>query len=304
MFLFCLGFAVVALSQSAAILTVNCCALTAEGFLMDKMNLDLMRVAGGNGYGNSVNFIAGWVAILPLAAGALYISKDFAKAKIALLFFLCYAGLLVYSRAGLILALIGLPAAAVILSIAKGNVRWAVPAVVAFIIAVHLPSGGWNYYASGVGSFFGANAGEIDKPTSGDRLNKSLQDQSGADRAAAVRTGIAIAKANWLTGIGTGIYARIEPEFTSPHSMLILRLAENGLLGLISILILFAFAPIAVMRQWHRRDPLALSAAISATCFAVYAAAFGAAFSDGGLIPWGMGFGLALSCLAIQPRKP
>ena len=33
--LFCLGFAVVALSQSASILADNCCSLTAEGFLAE-----------------------------------------------------------------------------------------------------------------------------------------------------------------------------------------------------------------------------------------------------------------------------
>jgi hypothetical protein len=294
--LFCLGFAVVALSQSASILADNCCSLTAEGFLADKMNPDFMKAAGANGYGNTTNFIALWVLVLPLVAGALYIAKDFDRTKIALLAFLAYAGLLVYSRGGVLTALLGLSAVAVILSFAVRSVRLATPAVIALILAIHFPSGGLNYYRSGISSFANALQQKL--------VEKQVRpDLSGSDRAKAIRTGLAIARENWITGIGTGIYMRIEPEFTAPHSMLILRFAENGVLGLISILLLFAFAPIQIASKWRHIDPLALSAAISATCFAVYASAFGAAFSDGGLIPWGLGLGLMLSTSPLLEER-
>ncbi|WP_441280075.1 O-antigen ligase family protein [Bradyrhizobium sp. 63_E2_N1_3] len=306
--LFCLGFAIVAASQSAAILAQDCCALTARGFLEGKMNLRTMRLAGDNGYGNPTNFISLWVAVLPVIAGSLLVPR-FRRTKTALLFGLLYAGLLVYSRSGLAVAIVGL-AAVIVLMLFVGRLAIAVPVAIALIIVTHLPSSGLAYYGAGIQAFFSPPTGvateklrstfnTVDDVMSG----KRKIDVSGVDRANAIKSGLAIARDHWPLGMGSGHYVSADPVYTAPHSMALLRLDENGILGLASLLTLFAVAPLALLRI--RRDPLAISAAIGVICFASYTSVFGGSFSDRGMIAWGFATALLITTVIadIPPKK-
>jgi O-antigen ligase len=240
------------------------------------------------------------------------LQNGFRRTKIALLFLVLYAGLLVYSRGGLIFAFAGL-AAVTALMIRLGRFSIAVPAAIACIIAVHLPSGGLSYYETGLQTFFTAPSSQdvsaeraarysVDDVMSGSRRD----DLSGFDRANAMKKGLSIAYDHWLTGIGSGHYVRADPVFTAPHSMALLRLDENGIVGLAALLALIAIAPLELLRRRRAdpsaiADPLATSAGIAAVCFAVYASAFGGSFSDHGFIAWG--FLLAL-LTAVTVRAP
>jgi hypothetical protein len=311
--LFCLGFTIIAASQSSYILFTQCCALTSEDFLTGKMDVDVMTAAGGNGYGNTTNFVTLLVAVLPFVAASIYLSDKHRLAKAAILILLTYAGLLVYSRGGLMITTVGLTAVFAIFLYKTGTVRWAIPVALALIILVHVPTGGADYYLSGIDSFFLTDPSTFDeldpRPTAkdifrkrSDVLHKRFTERSGVSRAEAIRLGTIIAKENWLTGIGTSIYPRIDAAFTSPHSMLILRAAEGGILGLLFFLSLILFIP-ANVRSWREMDNLATASAISLSCFFLYASVFGGTFSIVGLIPWGFCIALMFACLAQVNAK-
>jgi hypothetical protein len=311
LFLFCLGVTIVAASQSSYILFAKCCAVTSLDFLAGKMAIGVMAAAGGNGYGNTTNFVMLLVAVLPFVGASIYISDEYRLAKAAILIFLTYAGLLVYPRGGLILITIALISVFAFFSYKTKTLRWAIPITLTLIVLIHVPTGGAVYYLNGIRSFFLPQASlearqptakdnlllDAYKPTTKDNLQETFTENSGTSRAEAMQLGITIAKKNWLAGVGTSMYPRIDPEFTSPHSMLILRAAEGGILGLLSFLALMLFVPASV-RRWRELDNLAIAAAISVTCFFLYGSAFGATFSIVGLIPWGFCIALMLASLA------
>jgi hypothetical protein len=108
LFLFSLSFTIIAASQSSYILTTKCCSLTSADFLAGKLATDVMAIAGGNGYGNTSNFVMLLVAVLPFVAASIYISDQYRVAKAALLIFLTYSCLLVYSRGALMIIAIAL----------------------------------------------------------------------------------------------------------------------------------------------------------------------------------------------------
>src|SRR5690606_26905709 len=113
--LFVAGFFLITISQTAGALgsmqsheNVFWFPLFANEFLDVKKNLHLMETIGGNGYGNTDNYISLWSLIIPLIAGLYYIRRS--PWWIVLLATLFYCGLVVYSRAGLLVVTIGLVA--------------------------------------------------------------------------------------------------------------------------------------------------------------------------------------------------
>jgi hypothetical protein len=199
------------------------------------MAIGIMAAAGGNGYGNTTNFVMLLVAVLPFVGASIYISDEYRLAKAAILIFLTYAGLLVYPRGGLILITIALISVFAFFSYKTKTLRWAIPITLTLIVLIHVPTGGAVYYLNGIRSFFLPQASlearqptakdnlllDAYKPTTKDNLQETFTENSGTSRAEAMQLGITIAKKNWLAGVGTSMYPRIDPEFTSPHSMLI-----------------------------------------------------------------------------------
>lgn len=322
--LFALAFTIVAAAQSASIMLHKCCAYTSAGFLGGKMDLPLMKAAGGNGYGNTTNFVSLAVLIVPFLAASIFGCTVLRSARTVAVGVLVYATLLVYSRAGLLVLLIGM--AAVCLSFRRAAPAWgraALATIIIAVVAVHIPTGGLSYYKSGVESFIGveknhapprgaaANArrestrpqaeaaapGEPPLPDAEIVLKSEKPDLSGKDRAAAMRQGLAIARANWKTGIGYGMYVRSESEFTSPHSMPILRIAEGGIIGLAGFVLLWLAIPVLLYRRRRELDGLDIACLVSLSCFFVYGSLLGAAFSLLGIVPWGFGVGLMIACL-------
>jgi O-antigen ligase len=120
---------------------------------------------------------------------------------------------------------------------------------------------------------------------------------SGKDRASAWTKGLNIGISHWATGIGYGVYPIIEPEFTAPHTMLLMRFAESGILGLISFLMLALYAPVRLAGMlWDRRaDIFDVTCLVAVTAFMLKANIFGASFSISSNIVWGYGVMMLLA---------
>jgi O-antigen ligase/polysaccharide polymerase Wzy-like membrane protein len=331
--LFVIGCVLVATSQMLAMWSNLCCEnvllipATADEFLDVKRNVPLMIRAGGNGYGNTDNFASLWVLLVPLLAG-LYHVTQFKVAKALLFALLMYAGLLVYSRAGIMVVFAGLAAILAFRLVAYRSVSVFSAAALAFLVLIHASSG-LEYHTRGMRSFvtelteYQPPQAEQDirpprpprrstqpqpAPTQARRasLEKRLDlepksgieyDRSGFERVQAWRMGAEIATKNLLTGIGYGVYPIIEPDYTAPHTLFLLRLSEGGVLSALSLLLLAAYVPWRLLQMARSRsdDMLEFSCLIAVGCFLLKGIVFGGNFSIGGLIVWGYGVGLCLA---------
>jgi hypothetical protein len=297
--LFMLAFTIVAIAQTSSVWWNDCCSLTSAGFLDGKMNIPLMAAAGGNGYGNTGNFVSLAILVLPFAAGSIFGCDWLRRLRAVCAAAIVYALLIVYSRGGMIVGAIGLTATIAVFF--RSPPRWGKYALIGIgcaAILTHVPTGGVAYYISGFTSFVSSDT----RPSVGGGattvLQSRLPDASGEDRSEAIRRGIEIGTDNWPIGVGYGMYPRHEPEFTAPHSMAILRFAEGGALGLAG----FALLMLAVCTSALRAtlDDLNFSCLISLGSFFTYATLFGASFSLGGLIPWGIGVAMMVACLTTE----
>lgn len=369
--LFALGVAIVAAIQTWTIIEVarsNFRALgvpselpfIAQQFLHYKAAVPLFFPAGvPNTYGNIDNYNSLWVMLIPWLLGLLYVSPR-RWLIAALLVVHLYAGLVVYSRGGVIAVAVSVAILWLLHLRASGRLSPAICAVLLLLIGLHIDRTTGSRFADGLisfgdiiaehaareadappaeteagraGSFTvrGAGRGEAgldDKPSevpgvqgpsmiplvpsigktpaggSGDNPDENVPDQSGADRAKALLTGISIAIRHLFLGIGYGMYPIEDPVLMSPHSLAILRFAEGGLLSLISFAMLAAYAPARVYQMMRTGEADMLSAAClcAVLSFMVKAALFGASFAISSNIVWA--FAIALCLAACFPRTP
>jgi hypothetical protein len=263
----------------------------ADEFLEIKKNLPLMTVIGENGYGNTDNYISLWTLIIPLIAAMYYFRKSLWW--IITLYGLLYAGLLLYSRSGVIIIAIGF--AIIFVYRATLTRKWStmILCALALLLAINSPPSGVEYVSDGVISF-------LKSP----KYAEAPLDASGADRMKAMRRGIEIISKHWFAGIGYGAYTKADPELTTPHNSLIQRFAEGGLLSFVSFLFLAAFPITSAINLIRSRseDIFLLGCAVALGCFMVKASIFGATMSIGGQIAWG--YAVALMLAGIKQGLP
>src|SRR6185437_7391415 len=199
--------------------------------------------------GNSDNYATLWALALPLSVGITAIYRvwwPFAVSSAII----GYAGLLLYSRASLLVGVLSL-LALVVAVLVRGRYRlWRVVApsvAIVLLLAVVLSPAALAYIGDGVASYGrGVGAGH---PT----IIYQAGDASGAERAEALRRGVDAALHHPITGIGFGMYPKFDPVLTSPHSQLLLWFSEGGILGLVSILALCSFTGIALFASLRGR---------------------------------------------------
>lgn len=311
--LFVAGFLLVTISQTAGALgsmwsadNVLAIPAFADEFLEVKKNLPLMQAIGGNGYGNTDNYISLWSLIVPLAAGLYYAHRS--AWWVVVLSLLLYFGLIVYSRAGLLAIMAGLISIVAHRAVILRKPSVMILTVLALIVAIHAPSSSIKYMSDGIESFVaslkyavqGTSHEDIREIESRSPRNS---DASGVDRMVAMQRGVEIVARHPTAGIGYGVYAITDKELTAPHSMLILRFAEGGFLSGASFLLLAAF-PVAAGINLARNkssDPFKIACAAALGSFMLKAAVFGATFSVGGQIAWG--YAAALMIVALDQRK-
>jgi hypothetical protein len=308
--LFCSGAGLAAFAQTATIWsgipsdTVFGIPIFAEELLNVKKDLELMVKAGGNGYGNTDNFASLWVLLVPLVAGLFYLVRRDGILSIFLVL-LCYAGLLVYSRSSIVIVIFALICLWCYRFIAYRSISLALLVVLAGLILIHARPEIARYYTSGIASFA---QGLVRRSEPAERLSwragsqTKILDASAVARADAWRRGVAIATAHWTTGIGFGAYPLVEPEYTAPHSMALLRFAEGGVLSLMSFLLLCVYAPLRFLKLRKIEDVLAAACLISLSAFFIKVAIFGGSFSINGQIVWGFGVALAVA-ISLSPRN-
>lgn len=296
--LFCLGVGLVAIAQTTAIWSgisrdaIFGIPIFAQDFLKVKMDLDLMIQAGGNGYGNTDNFASLCTLVLPLLAGLAYVEKRGWMAWLAFAL-LAYAGLLVYSRASTATVFLALCGLWFFRLIACNSFSIGLIVALFGFVVIHAGHEMSGYYAGGVQSF---SRMLLSEPRSADHGFKESNDASGLARADAWRRGVSIARTHWLTGIGYGVYPIADPEYTAPHSMVLLRLVEGGLLSLLSFLLLILYVPIRLIQILKLQEQgLPIAALVSVASFLFKAAVFGGSFAINGQIAWGFGVALMLS---------
>src|SRR5262245_16350113 len=156
--LFLIGVVLVALAQTSAMVRELCCGnalvlpVFADEFLEIKKNMSLMVKAGGNGYGNTDNLVSLLTLALPVTVGLYYVDRCravWATGAIALL----YAGLLTYSRSGLLVIMIGF-AAIVVYRLRAFRELSALPVIILVsLLAIHAPPASVEYLSKGITSF-------------------------------------------------------------------------------------------------------------------------------------------------------
>jgi len=268
--------------------------LFASDFQFLKRHLDYLAQVGGNAYENPDFYISIWVLIVPAILLAYY-QVSHRSALLIILAVLLYAGLLEYSRAGLLLVA---TAAIVTIAVRIFTTReWSwLPAVLLLLLAVmHFNEATASYFFSGLKQF--------EQRISGHRRYPELimsGDRSGDERGVSLHKGIEAGLQRPWTGIGYGTYRMYEP--VPPHSTLIYRFAEGGLFGALSILLLAIYAPLLLVSAlWHREKDLLLYAGLIGTiCFMFKGMLFSASFSLNGLVVWGFAFA-ALTVLTFPP---
>jgi hypothetical protein len=122
-------------------------------------------------------------------------------------------------------------------------------------------------------------------------------DLSGDLRAGALKKALEIVRSSFPFGIGYGMYPAVEPVLTSPHNIALQRLAESGLLGLISFLLLTVYAPLILIGMLKRKvsDMLEIVCPIATIAFTLKAIAFGAQFAISSNMVWALGLALCLT---------
>jgi hypothetical protein len=280
----------------------------ASNFLFYKSSIPTVLPAGiPFSYGNPDNYVSLWVLLVPFTAGSLFFIRRRWIAATALVA-LIYCGLFVYSRAGLILIFIGLTLLLAFRYFSTKSTSGTIIAALTALVLIHASRSSIAYYSEGVVSF----ASTIEAPPSAPpvdrsseaappaRANNSLErdnGHSGKDRATAWAKGLNIGISRWITGVGYGVYSIIEPELTAPHTMLLMRLAESGIFGLVSFLMLALYAPVrlAGMLRDRRADIFKVTCLVAVSAFMLKAILFGASFSISSNIVWGYGVMMLLA---------
>ncbi|PSM18208.1 hypothetical protein [Nitratireductor sp. StC3] len=327
--LFCLGFALVAGAQSYVIIErlpdylvetlVFPIPVFASEFLEAKKSIELMKAAGGNGYGNTDNFASLWALVAVAAAGGAYFVRP-RWAVWAMFAFIAYAGLLVYPRSALATVLIGLAGLWVYRAWIHRSYSVGLIIAIAAITVSHSDPEAARYLLDGALSLLhkvvaalssGSESGGAGGGGGGfffEWLDKRLKSPGGGDlsgfaRADAWAAAIAVIKEHWAAGVGFGVYRSIVPEYTATHSFLLQRWAEGGVLSFLSVLILTLYAFIASFVLLVRReaDMMRATAIIAASAFLLKASLFGASLAVMGLTPWA--FGLALCFASYQKLR-
>jgi len=138
-----------------------------------------------------------------------------------------------------------------------------------------------------------------DKPLDTE-VDKSQGDYSGSLRSLAWKKSITVGMQNFWTGIGYGSYPTYI-DATPPHSLLLYRFAEGGILGLASILMLAVYAPWWIVVSLHRRDKdmFLYATTLGLSCFMLKALPFSSSFALVGIIVWGFGFAMMLASIIV-----
>lgn len=329
--LFMIAFALALLAQTASIIQgpwpvrLQGFPVFASDMLTVKMDLPLMERAGGNGYGNTDNLISLWVLVVVFIAGAFYTTRN-RMALVAALVAVVFAGLLTYSRAGVIVLVVGLAALWLIRAIIFRKPSLMVLGILAGLGVIHLDQRALTYYETGIAAFAPAPSSpaaapapavsvpvpapiaaepkiSVPEPAATPVTAPTKPDASGSARLDAWRTGAKIAAAHPVAGIGFGHYALVDAYLTAPHNMLLLRFAEGGILSGLSLLLLMLYAPLRLFKMlWNREaDMFPIACLVAVSAFSLKAAVFGANFAIGGMIPWG--FGVALLIAASMTKE-
>ena len=195
---------------------------------------------------------------------------------------LLYAGLLEYSRAGLIMAALGAVVGAALRFTVSRKWSWLPTILLTFIALTHFDADTETYFFNGIEQFRNRLRGN----------HSAVLDGSGEERAASLHKGLEVALDNLWTGVGYGTYTSIEP--IQPHSTLIYRFAEGGIFGALSILLLTLYAPVRfALALWRREKDLLLYACLIGTgCFMLKGPIFSASFSLVGIVVWGFAFAI------------
>jgi hypothetical protein len=124
------------------------------------------------------------------------------------------------------------------------------------------------------------------------------EDRSAKMRVEAWETSLKLGNDRWLSGIGYGSYPAADPVNTAPHSMLLLRYAEGGILSVFSFILLVIYAPLQLMTMLFvrkRADMFALVCYVAVSTFMLKAVVFGASFAISSNIVWGFGVALLMA---------
>jgi hypothetical protein len=322
--LFIISYVLVSLALISAALAISDARpstlglpLFAIDFLNIKRAIKFIALVGGNAYENSDYFISLWVMIIPFLVVYYYTSAR----KWPVLFAITivfYAGFLEYSRAGI--AVVAIACLFVIVLRLFLFRRWSwLPALLLMIIGLILADVSVDkYFTNGLSELIGGIIHDnktVDRRGDGNRsvgapnqqtlqrgaditseVDESKGDTSGDVRALAWKKSLTVAMQNVWTGIGYGNYP-IYIDATPPHSLLLSRFAEGGILGLVSILMLAFYAPWRIVVSLHRRDKdmFLYATRLGLSCFMLKALPFSSSFSLVGIVVWGFGFAMMLA---------
>lgn len=259
----------------------------------------LMRI-GGNGYENPDFYISLWVMLIPFLAGAYYASRK--PQTILALSILLYAGFLQYSRAGIATVVVALIALVIIRLIVEREWSWLPTILIGVILFSNFDSNALFYFASGLETMLANIFPGMFTTNLMPYWHTSIPDQSGYERIMAWRLSFKIFASHWVTGIGFGTYPSYVSS-TPPHSLLLYRLAEGGILSGISVLLLAIFGPLQLIKATYRRDPncsLTIAAALALSSYMLKAFLFDASFALMGITVWGICAALLLTLIVVE----
>ena len=322
--LFIISYVLVSLALISATLTISDARpstlglpLFAIDFLNIKRAIKFIALVGGNAYENPDFFISLWVMIIPFLV-VYYYSSIRKHAVIFAIIIIFYAGFLEYSRAGIaVVAIACLFVIGLRLFLFR---RWSwLPTLLLLTIGlIHIDVSVDKYFTNGLTELIGGMIHEkktVDRRGDGNRsvsapnkqtfqrgadiaseVDESKGDTSGDIRALAWKKSMTVAMENLWTGIGYGNYP-VYIDATPPHSLLLYRFAEGGILGLVSILMLAFYAPWRIVVSLHKRDKdmFLYATRLGLSCFMLKALPFSSSFSLVGIIVWGFGFAMMLA---------
>jgi hypothetical protein len=280
----------------------------ASNFLFYKSSIPTVLSAGiPFSYGNPDNYVSLWVLLVSFTAGSLFFIRRRWIAAIAL-FALIYFGLFVYSRSGLIVIFISLTSLLAFRYFSAKSTSKTIIAALTVLVLIHVSRSSIAYYSEGIAGFASTiessssvppvdRSSEVPAPATSRNSLERDNEHSGQDRATAWAKGLDIGINHWLTGIGYGVYPIIEPDFTAPHTMLLMRFAESGIFGLISFSMLAMYAPARLvgMLRDRRADIFNVTCLVAVSAFMLKAIFFGASFSISSNIVWGYGVMMVLA---------
>jgi hypothetical protein len=320
--LFLVACVLVSISLICAVLFLDRASYTAYvvpfysgHFNLIKKDLAFLVKIGGNAYENPDFFVSLWVLLVPFLTGAYYASKQRATIVLALLI-VFYAGFLQYSRAGIVIVVFALAALVIIRLIVYRQWSWLPMILIGTVIATHSSPAAIRYFGNGLErmtiDIFAINILPVTPAIAGSDVTAQIEDphtdpakdRSGDERVQAWKRSLSVISDQWPTGIGLGTYPGYVSS-TPPHSLLLYRLAEGGVLSGISIVLLALYAPLqlaGIVRR-RERDGLAIAALLALSAFMLKAFVFDASFALMGIIVWGFGFALLMAAsITKEPR--